>query len=83
MDIQLREAIETSDSAKQHKCHLEEKQSALKTAIEQVVQSAAESRKNIVNYFEDLKDKLAKVSVKNFFHFFSKFIFNICFILYL
>ena len=64
MDIQLREAIETSDSAKQHKCHLEEKQNALKTAIEQVVQSAAESRKNIVNYFEDLKNELTDVSGK-------------------
>ena len=62
MDLQLREAIETSDSAKQHKCHLEEKSSALKTAIDQVVKSAADSRKNIASYFEDLKVKLTEVS---------------------
>ncbi|XP_078482524.1 class I cytokine receptor like factor 3 [Ciona intestinalis] len=55
----VQEAIETVDSARQHKCELESREKHLKTAVCQVRATAEYSRKEIENHFESMNKEIA------------------------
>lgn len=58
MDQNIQDAIETVDSARQHKCELEGRQNQLNSAISQVEITAEITRKEIQQYFNDLQQKV-------------------------
>jgi len=58
MEQSVQDAIETVDSARQHKCELEGRRSQLQAAISQVETTAEITRKEIQHYFADLQQKI-------------------------
>nr|CAB3233872.1 class I cytokine receptor like factor 3 [Phallusia mammillata] len=60
MEQNVQDAIETVDSAREHKCELEGRQNQLNAAISQVETTAEITRKEIQQYFAELQQKVTQ-----------------------
>lgn len=61
MDEVVRNAIETIDSARQHKCELEGRLRQLESCLSQVSITSERSRKAVQSYFADMQKKITNV----------------------
>ena len=58
MEHSIENAIETVDSARQHKCELEGRRNQLQASINQVAGSAAHARQEVEMYFSSMQQKI-------------------------